>query len=645
MCGIAGYYHVSGVEPGVLRNISLTLQHRGPDDEGYLVVTDAGNAISCRSHDTAPGVVGLPFLDDLFPGHYNLGWVHRRLSIIDLSASAHQPMHDGEGSWLMLNGEIYNYLELRNILRSFGYVFQSSSDTEVVLKAYRHWGLACFSHFRGMWAMALYDGHVKQMILSRDRFSIKPLYFYHSPDTFAFASEIKALFHIPGIRPQLSQEHLYQYLAFPGLSHPENTLFQGIHEVPAASYLLFDVQLAKVSAGTYYDLEEAVQSIHIPADLHRQRDAFKESLEESVKIHLRADVPIGSCLSGGLDSSALLALASGFHPENKYLSFTASYEDARLDESDFARQVSGHFPNIEPHYAWPDGKGLWEDFKKLIWHQDLPIHSTSMYAQWEVMKTAGKQGVKVLLDGQGADEILGGYDNFLGLWLWELLRQGRFMKFKRHANALKENRLLHSSREVGRALYQELPSRQKKWIRGKTRLGERFFSDAFQHLHHNMEMPDFTGHNTRELAIHSLRRGLHELLRYEDRNSMAFTIESRVPYLDHPLVEYCLALPVESLVVDGYSKHILRHAVQEKLPHDVVWRKDKKGFVTPQAHWHKEQYAQLRDFLLSTPIPAPFDVMEIDSWASKEIKPGTLSNEYWKLISVLIWKETFAVSF
>jgi len=643
MCGIAGYYDRCGINRKALLRMSESLAHRGPDDEGFLLFTRDGMSCPLSGPGTAPGVLAAERIEQAcleFPAI--LGWAHRRLAILDLSPAGHQPMQAGDGVALMLNGEIYNHEELRRQLQSRGYMFHSRTDTEVALHAYREWGTGCFTLFRGMWAMAIYDAPRCELILSRDRFAIKPLYYHQHEGHLSFASEIKALLEVPGLRAGADDRHVYQYLAFPTLQDPCSTLFSGIRELEPGHSLHLSLKDGAHTLAPFYSLGQAVETLALPEDEGALLERYREALDDSIRLHLRSDVPVGSCLSGGLDSSAIVSLAAP-QSEDGFHTFTARYGEHPADESRWAALVNGYFPNVSGHDAWPAGDRLWEDFRKLIWHQDLPIHSTSMYAQWEVMKVAGKQGMKVLLDGQGADEVLGGSTTMPALYLLELLLSFRLGEFRARSQELKAHRELRTAPALASAAFHRLPSWMKRRLRKQARLGTGFLSAELRKTYAGETMPDFLGRGLHEVSMNSMRFGLHDLLRYEDRNSMAFSIESRVPFLDHPLVELGLAPPPPPQLRHGYSKYALRRAVEHRLPPEITWRTDKKGFITPQRQWHTTTRPQLLEYLHSIEWPHLFDREVVLKAVHSDPGQGTPSNEVWKMLSVLVWKEVFNV--
>src|ERR1700756_3774701 len=606
MCGIAGIVSLEGVNPVDLHKMSTILQHRGPDDEGFLLLND--RAKNFKGKDTIKELADLPFIADAsFDNSNILGIVHRRLSILDLSPLGHQPMGYANGKYqLIFNGEIYNYKELREDLKIAGYQFISDSDTEVILAAYHKWGRACVLKFVGMWALALVDIEKRELFLSRDRFGIKPLYYAHTKNKIAFASEIKALLALDFIEPEADMTAVFEYVTFGATANPASNLFKQIKPLPPAHNLLIKLDTLDLDLECYYDIEKHVETYKLPAENQIQK-TFEELLQNSINIHLRADVAIGATLSGGLDSSTLTAIAARKMNGNIFKTFTAAYDEKEIDESDYARKVIESQKNIEGQFAHPDIKTYWADIDKLIWHQDLPINSTSMFAQWEVMKLAHQKNIKVLLGGQGADEILGGYYNFAGLYLIEKLKQGKILSFVSEKKELKDKFAPNINNAFGRAFYYYLPESVQRNIRKKKRLGMSFISAKYQHRLSNIDVPARGGKTFRQQSLLSTQFGLQDLLRYEDRNSMAFSIESRVPFLDHRLVEFSIALKNDWKIKNGWTKYILRKTAEPVLDKEVVWRKYKMGFLTPQKEWKTRSQKELNDFVNETEVPEFID--------------------------------------
>jgi len=644
MCGIAGIVSREKIDPIHLYKMSGRLKHRGPDDEGYALYALNGDLNFYKGDDTIQALSDLRHItetDQRNPAH--LGLVHRRLAIIDLGASGHQPMNYLEKYTLVFNGEIYNYKELRASLQKENCTFKTESDTEVVLAAYHKYGLACVEKFVGMWAFALLDQEKNLLFLSRDRFGIKPLYYYKDKNTFAFASEIKALLALELVKPEAKLSSAFEYISYGATHNPNDALYQGIKTLEPAHSLFLPIGGTDVQLKKYYELRTSVLNYSLPTK-EKTIDTFNNLLNNSIDIHLRSDVPVGSTLSGGLDSSTLVTRAAKRMEGKIFNTFTACYTEQNIDESNYAKLVTATLPNAREHLVYPSIENYWADLEKLTWHQDLPIGSTSMFAQWEVMKRAKKENTKVLLDGQGADEILGGYYNFAGIHLIELLKGFHLSSFFSEKKQLQTNFTPNMNTAIGRALFYFLPGLIQRKVRSKKRLGSGFISNDHADEINRMKVPRRGGKNFREQSLLSIEYGLQDLLRYEDRNSMAFSIESRVPFLDHRLVEFCIALKNEWKIREGWTKYILRKAETELNP-AVTWRKDKMGFLTPQKSWKASSQKELSEFIDTCEIPDFINKKYLVNLCSKEIADSAHLSEFWRMISFLKWVQVFNVKF
>ncbi len=646
MCGIAGIINSEGVVPTNLQTMSTILRHRGPDDEGFCLLSNSQSNIYYKGNDSINQFKDLNHITEaMLNGAYQIGFVHRRLSILDLSAAGHQPMsyHD-ENYTIVFNGEIYNYKEIKSELFQKGFHFNSDSDTEVVLAAYQNWGEDCVTHFIGMWAFAIYDQLKQHVFLSRDRFGIKPLYYFNNNTIFAFASEIKALLSLEMIKPEANMNSVFEYISFGTTSDSSANLFQNINALQPAHNLILNTKTLEIKIYSYYNLKNKVDNYILPSENEIQ-NTFTNSLESSIDLHLRADVPIGSTLSGGLDSSTIVAMAAMKMNGKAFKTFTAAYHEKEIDESDFAKKAISGFKNIDAHFIYPNAKTYWEDFDKLIWHQDLPINSTSMFAQWEVMKLANQQGIKVLLDGQGADEILGGYYNFAGIYLIEKLKHLQIPSFIKERTQLQQKFSSNINNTIGKAGYYFLPEYLQKSIRAKKRVGMGSISGKYQSELAKLHVPERGGKSFKEQSLLSIQYGLQDLLRYEDRNSMAFSIESRVPFLDHRLVELSIALKNDWKIQNGWTKYILRKTAEPVLNKEVVWRKYKMGFLTPQKLWKSQSNKELTQFINDSSIPDFLDKAYLQKLNIADINDSSHLSEFWKLISFLKWAEVFKVKF
>ncbi len=655
MCGIAGIVHADGaaVDVGMLERMSERLRHRGPDDEGYLLGEfPLGAAVAAAGHETvSPLRSQQPHVSTAARRGFSLGFGHRRLAIIDCTAAGHQPMTDAAGtSWLVYNGEIYNYIELRAELEAKGHVFQTRSDTEVILAAYAEWGRACLGRFNGMWAFCLWDRRRGELFCARDRFGVKPLYYRSDGSTFTFASEIKALLESSPESPRVNDATAYDYLAFDLLDHTPETMLAGILQLAPGHWLTFDGG-GRLTVQRYYRLPYTTASGPCDeAHIARLGAEYRELLMDAVRLRLRTDVPLGSCLSGGLDSSAIVCAMNKLlgTPAGGGLgqrTVTAAYEDPRVDERRFAEQVVA-VTGAQAEYTFPQTADVWDELLTLIWHQDEPGASISMYGQWCVMRAARRCGITVMLDGQGADELFAGYTTYQPIFLKELLRRGCFMEFRKELVATAARigqspwRLAAKAAEV---LYDPLrrhlpaPPRRLALLNGEL---------ARAHRHRTWHHARPTGSLQARLWADQLRFSLPQLLRYEDRNSMAFSVETRLPFLDYRLVEWAFAQAPCVKLHRGWSKYVARVGAADLCPASIVWRTDKIGFAAPEAAWMEAGAEALRE--LSE--PATFragrfiDPVKLRAALFPRDQPVPRARrELWRAANFELWMRVFGI--
>lgn len=607
MCGISGLISPTRVDLAALNRMTNLIRHRGPDDEGYVIFNN-DKAVCLSGKDTHPDITKasiphgpirtLEAWNDWKP---SIGFGHRRLSIVDLSPVGHQPMSYQNGRyWIIYNGEIYNYLELREELKKFGYSFISDSDTEVILAAYAQWGSKCLERFNGMWSFALYDMQKRTLMLARDRFGIKPLYYWVSPKgVLAFGSEIKQFTVLDGWQSILNPQTAYDFLVHGLTDHSEQTMFSGVYQIGPG--FCAEINLDKCQSWSSGGRIETKRWYRLPINDFKGsfEDAvrvFHDYFNDAIKLHLRSDVPVGSCLSGGLDSSSIVCSVSQQIRKNKadqnYLQRTYSACSQIEDFNEYkwitavVRQTG-----VSNRIVYPTIEDLIANESEITWHQDEPFGSTSIYAQWEVFKLAAKDGTKVMLDGQGADEQLAGYHGFFGARLGTLIRRYQWIEFVREVRAV--NRLHgYGANELVRYIAPHvLPS-------SLFDLGKKFLGYAHQRPNwlryealganpvnplHESGVVDST---VQSMCISQLTRSnLQMLLHWEDRNSMANSIESRVPFLDHRLVEFAVSLPDEFKISRGITKRVLRESMRAVLPKSIYERNDKLGFATPEKIW------------------------------------------------------------
>jgi asparagine synthase (glutamine-hydrolysing) len=556
------------------------LAHRGPDDRDVLSI-----------------------------GAATLG--HTRLSILDLSPAGHQPMHTEDGRyWLSFNGEIYNFASLKTELEAKGVRFRSTSDTEVLLAGYVAWGHRVFARLNGIWAVALWDARDEELVLSRDRFGVKPLYVVESANTLAFASEIKALLTLPWVSAEPDEAAVGQYLLAGIVDESDGTFLRGIRRVAAAT---FESHRRGDSIHQRYWEPRGLSddsSYGPQAGDDALVDRFRDTFLRAVERQLQSDVPIGSCLSGGLDSSSIVSAASALRHrstagggpaglsriEFPHLGFFARFTGAALDEYRFARTVADSTAT-DLRVITPDVEAFLSALVPTVRAQDEPFGSASIVAQYLVMSLAREAGVKVLLDGQGGDELLGGYPVYIGDRLMgaDLARNPRLV-----ASAMR-------SLVVGEIPVHLVLSRAKRVLRSKLGAPQPSRLAAFAGPRAAAAPP--TRNDYAVLPGSVLSRALWQdivcdslpaLLRYEDRNSMAFAIEARVPFLDHELVDLALLLPDRLKVDPGTTKSVLRRAMRGLVADEVLERKDKMGFQPPQDAWLRAALPRLRPLARSS---------------------------------------------
>jgi asparagine synthase (glutamine-hydrolysing) len=592
MCGIAGIFYLDGrpIETKMLYEMSSTLRHRGPDSQGFAFFSPARNKFFLTMEEKP----ALPF-------PCSLGLAHRRLAILDLSMKAHQPMpNEDETLWLVFNGEIYNYVELRSELKAAGHQFRSECDAEVILHAYEEWSEECLNRFNGMWAFALWDSKKGSLFLSRDRFSIKPLYYLHKDNTFIFASEIKAILKIFPDERKPDYNSIYKFLTQGLQDDSEQTFFPNIKQLPQASYMEISPRGKKLQS--YWQLQEKSNTDIAKENPYEQ---FLYLLKDAIRLRLRSDVPVGTCLSGGLDSSSIVTLATEIS-QQPFHTFSSIYEEESCDESFYIDIIVKHC-NTKPHYINPRAEDFFETLPTIIWYQDEPINASGIYSQWNVMKLAAGK-VKVLLDGQGGDEILGGYHSFFIPYLADYLRKSINPK-----NWIELGKILGDIRYIKTISYQRyaklflsLISPQlvfgiEKFVHKKRTPLNPEFSESFSGISSSSIRKKHFKSKLDQWLYNSLTKTtLPAYLHFEDRSSMAFSIESRTPFLDYRLVEFLFQLPFDYKIRNGITKYILRKAMEGKMPNEIVNRKDKKGFPTPVDVWFKRELKENAKALLTS---------------------------------------------
>jgi len=558
MCGISGLISKTGQEiRQTLVQMTDIISHRGPDYHDIYV-------------------------------HNNAGIGHRRLSIIDLSPAGHQPMSYLGRYHIVFNGEIYNFSEIRKTLEAEGYQFKSHTDTEIVMAAYDFWKEDCLNLFNGMWSFAILDQKENALFCARDRFGVKPFYYKSDDNFFAFGSEIKQFTVLPDWQARLNRQSAFDFLSWSFSDTSEDTFFQNVKQLLPGSYLKYDLNIHQFKLRKWY--KPAIKAVEYD-DFKSAQQQFFNLLKSSVDYRLMADVKVGSCLSGGMDSTSIVMLINSLlRDQNK-----ADYQETvsavsrhkQYDESDYIRSVVDK-TNCSCHFVYTEFEDFINEFDRIIWHQDEPFGSSSIFAQWKVFQTARQHGITVMLDGQGSDEILGGYMQFFGnlfISLFKSMNISDLMKEIKSACRLHGFNSKQILRFITSALTQGMLYHYSVGLSGK--LGAKWINnsdDLILFPHWKRANLDIASESVEQLSFSKLPILLHN----EDRNSMAHSIESRVPFLDYRLVEFALSLPESYKINQGRTKYILRSSMQGILPDQIINRHDKMAFVTAEELWVKQ---------------------------------------------------------
>jgi len=650
MCGILGIFPWKEIELEVCQRALDRLRRRGPDDEGHLIF-HGDQRILTSGRDTVKELASTMPPIERTEVHQCTGFLgHRRLSIIDITPGGHQPMSYAEGSlWIVYNGEVYNYIEIREELQKQGFTFQTQSDTEVILAAYQKWGKDCLEKFNGMWAFCIYDRKNELLFCARDRFGVKPFYYRWDGKNFAFASEIKALVGLPWEAVAPNSRAIIPYLYFGIHDLTEETFFTSIYQLPAGHRLEFHLRTRSLKIEKFYHLPFCPSIAEVDPQKEREcTEKFLALFDDAVRLRLRSDVPVGSCLSGGLDSSAIVCMVAKRRQSDPcfglpggsdpFHTFTADFPGFSLSERGYAEEVVRHVKS-QAHFVSPDSPSLQNDLQDLIYVQEEPFGSLSIYAQYCVMREAHQKGIKVLLDGQGADEILAGYiQKHIPIHLVSLLKNGLWRWISWH---------WLTPSYLQRALFLLLPRKPAYFY--LVHANNRYFRGR------EKEVRDILlSYVAQEYETSSLNANLHQefrirlprLLKYEDRNSMAFSVESRLPFLDYRLVEWTMSLPSCLKMHRGLNKYLLREAMKGSLPEKVRLRRDKVGFAIPQDQWigelsvmWKDMLGQKDDFLAEY-----IDVRKLlQNWELLLSHEGSAGRKaiLWRIVNLKLWQETF----
>lgn len=598
MCGICGIVNFDNAEVSTLsiETMMNAMKHRGPDDEGIFITDNIG-----------------------------LGFV--RLSILDLTPAGHQPMKSSDGNYVLIfNGEIYNYIELRNELKTKGYTFKSDSDSEVLLNAYIEWGEDALNKLNGMFAFVIYDKVKKEIFGARDRFGIKPFYYKKTENRLVFASDIPSILSISESRPKPNDKIIYDYLTYNRTNHTNETFFEDVLKLSHGHCIL--IKNGLVTLKKWYDLNDKVRKLK-PLSFN-EKDFFQE-FSKSINLQLRSDVEVGTCLSGGLDSSAITSIVLKNNTKALH-SFSAIYDLGDSgDETPFINIYSD--TSLRMHFTKPAADGLLQDIYNLHSAISEPIPNTSEYAEYKVMELA-KKNCTVILNGQGADEMMAGYHYFYGYYFKELLLSFKLVEL------VKE---IYFYLSIHRSLFGLKSFLFSMNPRLFTKLKRNYLKSDFKNRFSDNKNPildDFYNAKTlQEFLIKHFEYKFEHHLLWADKSGMHFSLETRFPFLDHNLVEKTLASGIT--IKNGWTKHLLRESMNGILPEKIRLRVDKMGFETPEKKWF--QTPEMKSFVkkvLSTDKFKGrnyFDNTKVDKVLNEYFNQNIYNPDIWKWLSLEIW--------
>ena len=611
MCGIAGFVDPDLSREQALDMIGIMLEsigHRGPDARDQWV--------------EMPIALG-----------------HNRLSIIDLSPDGNQPMHHFDKT-IVFNGEIYNYIEIRKELEGQGYIFKTQSDTEVILAAYTQYGSKCVDKFVGMWAFALWDNNTKELFCSRDRFGIKPFYYISQGSKFYFGSEYRVLKKTSVFSGDLNLNQISRGLQLGWVCYEDETYYSTLKSLPAATNLFYKNGIVKIKK--YWDIDQI--KLREPYKLEEAKASLYKLLTDSVSIHMRSDVEIAICLSGGIDSSTLTGLISKLNPHQKYRSYSIYYDGKNeVDERPYINAVTDHFPNIESNLFKPKPEEIIERFHKIMEQVEVPSTGSSNFSHYYLLEQIRKDGIKVVVDGQGADEYLAGYMHSMYRYNADLIKNFQFGKLI--SNISKTYK--YQNQGMGE-LISGLGKTTLSLLFSEMKLYSFEYKNYFPFVSTNknestpFNLVDRYNSSLSNFLYHLLfTSSLPTILHYVDRMTMAHSVESRVPFLDHRLVEFAFTLNNDCKISSGVTKKILRESVKDILPEKIYNRRDKKGFVTPgEQSWLRGPMKNLLEIDYSK---LPFLNKETVKGVIDNYKKGDNKNSklVWRLVTLNYWISNF----
>lgn len=582
MCGIIAYHNKKGISKESLNDVIGSLaniKHRGVDGEGLVLInTNTGKQQLLNTRYTPNGIKTDVNFDNYEDLSADLILAHRRLSIIDLSTNGFQPKKDDHNNVIIFNGEVYNYVEIKKELEKSGYTFKTNSDTEVILTAYHVYGEKCFAKFNGMWSIIIWDDTNKKLIVSNDRFGVKQLYCYQDEEEMLFSSEIKAFYPFKKSVRGLNHQNINVFLNEGMLDINDETFFSNIYKFPKAHAQKIDLVTYQRSSLQYWKNNNYVDHTYTQ---EKAIEEFNYLISDAIKIRLRADVECGIALSGGLDSSLICYYADDIlkkqNTSSRIKSFSVIFPDQAGDESYFSKYIVDDL-KLDGKFVNPFKEFSFSDLEKLTYHLDYPLQSTSYYASWSLMRLVSQNGLKVLLEGQGADELFGGYHYHFYKYGRELILTGKIKRyfFEVNAYAKYKNR---PALEIHRIIINEVKLLTKIKIGISKQKFKKEYFKLIEALEQDLQSTMLPG-----------------MLRCDDRSSMAFSVETRLPFMDYRIVEFAAKLPSKYKIHNGWQKDIIRRSAF-LMPDEIRFRKDKKGFTTPQDEWMKKYKKDFMDYL------------------------------------------------
>lgn len=585
MCGILAYCKKDGLKPLDIQSCLNSLQrikHRGPDGEGIVLINSStGVYKTLRTAETPVDLTcTLTNLNEVDGEFYDILLGHRRLSIFDTSSAGHQPMlQKNTGNWIVFNGEIYNFIEIRAELLKNGYSFETNCDTEVILSAYDFWKEDCLNKFNGMWAIVIWDNTRKKLFVSRDRYGIKPVYYHYNQSEALFVSEIKQILDFKNIDKSYNIKNVDLFIEYGYLDYDNTTFYENVRRFENSFYGFINTQSSKyyLETNRFYTIPHFGRDF---SNINKTEDEFREIFTDSVRLRMRSDVPIGVGISGGVDSSSIVYTVDKLlgHKTHGIHTFSAVFPGMPGDESEYINFINDDLKTIS-HTTNPLHDFSIEEFRKLMYIHDSPVNTTSFYAAWKVSQLVQKNNIKVLLVGQGADETFAGYHHHFYKYCRSLIFKGNIVRYIQEINAYSKlkglnSNLLHSTilKDTKLKLFMKLHLQKMEHKLSKLWNDVSSLEEALLNDFSIFQLPFF---------LHS-----------EDRVGMASSVESRFPFMDYRLVEFAMNLPDTYKINKGWQKWIIRHAI-DYVPDNIRFRKDKKGFTTPEKEWEIQFKADL----------------------------------------------------